>query len=144
MDDKKSWDNIPSLDNLRVDWDYAPENPHGRRDSRRLSGKTLVSLFGVPAIPIKIATSTTICKGILQDISNCGVAVRVQQPLAENEKVKVGFFLGSNKIICKGLVKHTCSDTLGYTSGISLLDMAEDNKQIIQELYASAVLKEAI
>ena len=64
--------------------------------------------------------------------------------VAENEKVKVGFFLGSNKIICKGLVKHTCSDTLGYTSGISLLDMTEDNKQIIQELYASAVLKEAI
>ena len=36
-DEKKSWDDIPSLGDLKVDWSYEPENPEGRRDSKRLT-----------------------------------------------------------------------------------------------------------
>ena len=41
----KSWDEIPSLDDLKVDWDYQPENPNGKRDSKRLTDKELIQLF---------------------------------------------------------------------------------------------------
>ena len=103
----KSWDEIPSLDDLKVDWDYQPENPNGKRDSKRLTDKELIQLFGVPCIAIKIATTQAICKGLLQDISENGLAIRLQQPPLPGEKVKLGFFLGTHKIICKGIVRHT-------------------------------------
>ncbi len=140
----KSWDEIPSLDDLKVDWDYQPENPNGKRDSKRLTDKELIQLFGVPCIAIKIATTQAICKGLLQDISENGLAIRLQQPPLPGEKVKLGFFLGTHKIICKGIVRHVSQGMLGYTCGIRLVDLDEEVRSHIQGLYASMTLKQGL
>lgn len=143
-EEKKSWDDIPSLDDLRVDWDFQPENPHGKRDFRRLTSKELTQVFGVSCIAIKIATVREVSKGLLQDISGNGLAVRLQQPLEPNEKVKLGFFLGTHKILCKGTVRHVSKGILGYTCGIRLHDLDAEARSRIQALYASMTLKQGI
>lgn len=143
-EEKKSWDDIPSLDDLRVDWDFQPENPHGRRDSKRLSDKDLVKIFGIPCIAVKIATAEKVSKGLLQDISENGLAIRLQHPLQAGEKVKLGFFLGNHKIICKGTVRHVCQGLLGHTCGIRLHDVDDAVRSHIQQLYASLTLKQGL
>ncbi|MDO5674227.1 MAG: PilZ domain-containing protein [bacterium] len=143
-DEKKSWDDIPSLDDLRVDWNFQPENPHGRRDSQRLSDKELSKIFDVPCIAVKIATAEKVSKGLLQDISENGLAIRLQHPLQAGEKVKLGFFLGTHKIICQGTVRHVCQGTRGYTCGIQLQDVDDKFRSHIQGLYASMTLKQGL
>ncbi len=142
-EEKKSWDSIPSLDGLQVDWDFQPGNPHGRRSARRLLDKEVARAFGVPYIPVKIATAQTIIKGLLQDISENGLAIRMQEILRQDEPVKLGFFLGAQKVICRGTVRHVCQDLLGYsTCGIQLHDLDEDARVCIQRLYSSITLKQ--
>ena len=34
--EKTSWDNIPSLDELSVDWSYEAEDPLGKREQVRI------------------------------------------------------------------------------------------------------------
>lgn len=101
-EEKKSWDSIPSLDGLQVDWDFQPGNPHGRRSARRLTDREVSRAFGLPYIPIKIATARTISRGILQDISENGLAVRMQDTLQPDEPVKLGFFWESRKSSARG------------------------------------------
>lgn len=142
-EEKKSWDSIPSLDGLQVDWDFQPGSPHGRRSARRLTDKEVSRTFDLPYIPVKIATTRAISKGILQDISENGLAVRMQDTLQQDEPVKLGFFLGRQKIICKGTVRHVCQDLLGYsTCGIQLLDLDAEARTCIQQLYSSITLKQ--
>lgn len=143
-EEKKSWNDIPSLDDLKVDWAFQPENPHGRRDSKRLSDKELAKIFGVPCVAIKIATTEAVSKGLLQDISENGLAIRLQHPLQVNEKVKLGFFLGTHKIICKGTVRHVAQGMLVYTCGIRLHDVNDQVRPHIQGLYASLILKQGL
>lgn len=72
--EKKSWDDIPALDlqDLQVEWDYRAEISNDKRRSQRLSDQELVKVFGVPCIPVKIATISSLNRGILQDISETG------------------------------------------------------------------------
>ena len=140
-DEKKSWDDIPSLGDLKVDWGYEPVNPEGRRESQRLTDKEVGKIFGVPCILVKISTTEGIHKGILQDISETGLALRMDKPLLPEEKVKLGFFLGINKVICEGSVRHVSQGALGYTCGIQLVDLDPDAQHNIHDLYLSHTLK---
>ena len=142
-DEARSWDDIPplDLDDLKVDWDFQPENPLGKRSSHRLVDREVVRVFGVVCIPVKIATADAIAKGLLQDISETGVAVRLPHQLRLDEKVKLGFFLGETKMLCEGTVRHVSRGPLGYTCGIHLNSLPEDLKEQIRGLYAPVTLK---
>ena len=142
-DETRGWDDIPSpdLDDLKVDWDFRPENPLGKRSSHRLVDRELVRVFGVLCIPVKIATVDAIAKGLLQDISENGVAVRLPRQLRLDERVKLGFFLGEAKMLCEGTVRHVSSGPLGVTCGIRLNGLPDDLKERIRDLYAPVTLK---
>jgi len=141
--EKKSWDDIPALDlqDLQVEWDYRAEISNDKRRSQRLSDQELVKVFGVPCIPVKIATISSLNRGILQDISETGVAVRLQEALQVNERVKMGFFLGEEKILCKGIVRHVSEGSLGHTCGIKLVNVDEATKTRIHSVFVSVALK---
>ncbi len=138
-----SWDAIPSPDlhDLKVDWDYKTDEPDERRQSHRLSDQELIKMFGVACIPAKIATVRTVHRGILQDISETGLAVRLPDALAVDERVKLGFFLDGNKILCQGTVRHVNEGALGYTCGIRLSGLDEATRARLSSLYVSATLK---
>jgi len=44
-EEKPSWENIPSLDDLEIDWGYEPENSMGNRAYPRLTIQDLSLLF---------------------------------------------------------------------------------------------------
>ena len=51
MEPKKSWDDIPSLDGLSVDWDYKAREKVDNRSHSRLDAGSLQQLFETGAIP---------------------------------------------------------------------------------------------
>ena len=55
MDEKKSWDDIPSLEGLSVDWDYTTQDKIDNRSYSRLDAGSLQQLFETGTIPAKLA-----------------------------------------------------------------------------------------
>jgi len=45
--EKKSWDDIPSLDGLTIDWEYKPESSNNKRSFIRIKMEALAKLFEV-------------------------------------------------------------------------------------------------
>lgn len=138
-----SWDEIPfpDLGDLKVDWDYKTDEPDDRRQAQRLNNQELIKMFGVACIPAKIATVQTVHRGILQDISETGLAVRLPEALTVDERVKIGFFLDGNKILCQGTVRHVNQGSLGYTCGLRLSGLDEATRARLSSLYVSAAMK---
>jgi hypothetical protein len=66
--EKKKWDDIPSLAGLEMDWEYQPENPHGKRLHARLDAQEMARLFDGQRILVKVATGEATFTGSLYDI----------------------------------------------------------------------------
>ncbi len=142
---KKSWDDIPPLEGLEVEWDFEPENPLGRRVCERMSGDALASLFKskkkpvnvVSEIPVHIATMNGQFPGTIFDISEGGLAIDSSSQLAENQMVKVGFFLGQKKIVSKAVVRWVTQIGTVHRSGMMFVDLSQENFAFIAGIYAS-------
>lgn len=140
MSDKKtSWDDIPSIDNLGVDWEYEPENPLGKRQWVRIVDNELHSLFTVKKIPVKILAVDQECRGYLLDVCQNGIAVLLRENLEPGEKVKVGLFLGKEKIISKGVIRNRAENGSQYRIGLEFLDLPEKASEYIAGLISSKV-----
>lgn len=141
-----SWDDIPSIDNLKMDWDYEPESPHGKRSNVRLSKKQLLHMLGeesvpvrvVPIVPVKIVSKRFNEKGYLLDISVDGLAIFIEAELEIETLVKVGFFLGKRKIVSKGIVKNVALLGEQFRIGIEFVQLEEDSVSFINSLHSSA------
>jgi hypothetical protein len=142
--EKKKWDDIPSLPGLGVDWEFQPENPNGKRAHTRMDEKVLTSLFDGQRIQVKVATLETTLTGSLHDISEGGLAVQLDCRLAENQAIRVGLFLGTEKIISGAVVKHVQSRGRAHTTGVKFIGLGRNERQHISSLYASKVLKHAL
>jgi hypothetical protein len=145
MTEKKNWDNIPSLQDLSVDWEFEPENPLGKRKLSRLGGGNLRDLSGGKKIPVKVVAQQYDEKGLLQDISQSGLAVVVARPLALGQAVKVGLFLGQEKVIAKGLVRHIApAAAAGHRIGIEFVDLPPQTDEFIASLVAAKLFSSPI
>jgi hypothetical protein len=142
--EKKKWDDIPSLAGLEMDWEYQPENPHGKRLQARLDAQELARLFDGQRILVKVATGESTFTGSLNDICEGGLAVKLDRRLAENQAIKVGLFLGAEKIISGAVVKHVQGRDLAYTAGMKFISLGKAERQHISGLYASKVLRHAL
>ena len=142
-DKKFSWDDIPSLEGLGVDWEFKPETPLGKRSFVRINAKDITGLFEIKEIFVKVATVKATHTGSLLDISKGGLAVKLRLPvlLEENLPIKVGFFLGKMKIISKGSVKHAAKTGEWFTTGIEFVDLAAESAEYINGLHASKILR---
>lgn len=142
--EKKKWDDIPSLQGLEMDWEYRPDNPNGKRIYARMDEKALASLFDGQRIQVKVATQEITLTGSLHDICEGGLAVRLDRRLAENQAIRVGLFLGAEKIISGAVVKHVQSRGHAYTTGVKFIGLGRSEQKHISSLYASKVLKHAL
>jgi len=66
---KPSWDDIPSLDEVGVDWEFKPTTPLGKRAFIRVKIEDLAKLFSTSKILVKVATVKQTYNGHLFDIS---------------------------------------------------------------------------
>ena len=99
MESKLSWDDIPSLEGLVVDWEYKSEIALDKRAFVRIAKEEMSQLYESGEIIAKLATAKQTYDGHLFDISAGGIALSLPVLLAENLPVKVGFFLGTTRIV---------------------------------------------
>ena len=87
MDQKKSWEDIPSLDGLSVDWDFKAPASTDNRSHTRLNAEDLRELFAKGAIPAKLAVAGETRDARLVDLSRGGVALSLEAPLTVGQRV---------------------------------------------------------
>lgn len=134
---KKSWNDIPSLGDLKIDWDYEPENPLGKRRDVRLAGKELKMLLGLEQIPIKLATQKSEYKGVLIDLAQNGLAVLLSKEPRLAEAAKLGMFLRSHKIISRVIVRNVAQTDQLFRVGLEFVELDGEMKNFIVSLVAS-------
>jgi len=136
-DKKKSWDDIPSLNGLKVDREYKVETPLGKRKLVRMTAKDMTSILEVKTIRAKVVTDKHTVEGQLSDICADGMALILKNELSVNQYVKVGFFLGKQKIISKAVVKQSVPIQSNYKVGFQFHDINEEDSKYINSLYAA-------
>lgn len=145
----KDWDDIPSIEDLKIDWDYEPDDQFGKRSEKRLTEKQLLRLIDqdsvpvriLPVVPVKIMSHKAHDKGYLIDISSDGLAVLFEIEMKVETMVKVGFFLGKHKIISKGIIKNVSVLAGYYRLGVKFVDLNEETVSFIKSLNSSAAYK---
>jgi hypothetical protein len=142
--EKKSWDDIPSLEGLGMDWDYSPNAASNKRSSIRIPSNSLVKLFESKEIQARLAAEGQSYTGRVVDVSEGGMAVAIPVALAADLVVSVGFFLGQRKIITKARIRHVRQTDDGFVTGLAFLQLDKENAEFIRELYAAQVLGHTI
>ena len=132
-----NWDDIPSLDGLQVGWEHKPETCEDKRSAIRIKNEDISKLFSVNEILVKVVTVKQTYTGRLLDISAGGLSLSLPVFLEVTSHVKVGFFLGTVKIISKAEIMHTHKIGEQYIVGIQFFDINKDSATYIKELYAS-------
>lgn len=138
---KESWDNIPSLEGLRVDWDYEPENSLGKRASARMAGKTLLALLSTKRIPVKVFSMNYDKRGNLLDISPKGVAVELSDQLGVGQPTKIGFFLGKKKVVSRMVVRNVAAFEKNFRVGLEFVGLEKETEKYIATLGAANFYK---
>lgn len=134
---KGTWDDIPSIGGLEVEWDYEPENPLGKREQVRIGNKDLQSLLGVGRIQVKVAAKNFEGKGLLTDIAQGGIGVFLASKLSEKQPVKIGLFLGKRKLIARAIVRNVTELQGKFRTGMELVDLPKDLEAFIGGLISS-------
>jgi hypothetical protein len=136
--EKTDWDSIPSLEGLKVDWEYEPENALGKRARDRMSAKELHVLFSVKNIPIKVVSKKFDEKGYLVDISNAGGAILLDKSLVEGQLMKIGLYLGKQKIVERAVARNIVPTKTGkYRTGVEFVELSEDSEVYIGSLISA-------
>lgn len=138
---KIGWEDIPSLEDIMVDWDYGPENPLGKRASARISRTDLHSLLSVKNIPTKVIAHTAGEIGCLIDISPTGFAVLLENRLSNGQPVRIGFFLGKKKVLARAVVRNVHSTEEKFRTGMEFAGLDREDVLFIAGLFSSKVYK---
>lgn len=128
---KVSWDDIPSLDGLGVDWEYEPENPLGKRAWARIAIYDLLTLLVVKNIPVKVVSTNFDKTGQLLDISKNGLAVLLPIRPNEAQPVKIGLFLGKEKVIARALIRNISAREGMFRVGMEFVDLGKHSENYI-------------
>ena len=138
---KTDWNEIPSIEGLGVDWAYEPENPLGKREMVRVASKDLRTILGVKKIPVKVVGKNGEGKGYLVDIAINGIAVLLDTRFAEGQPVKLGLFLGKQKVLSRAIVRCVIDQGGGSRTVMVFVDLEEEYRAHIDGLISSKVYK---
>jgi hypothetical protein len=141
---KTGWDKIPSLQGLEVDWQYEPDNPLGKRAWLRIADKELHGILGVKSIPVKVASTGFEETGYLLNIAQGGLAVLMKTMLAEGQLLKVGLFLGKQKIVTRAIVRNTREVEGRFSAGIEFVELDKDSAMYIAGVVSSKVFRKPL
>lgn len=140
--DKKSWEDIPSLDGLKVDWEFEPENPLGKRSYARLETKELHQLFEAKEIPVKLHSESGQVLGTLLNLSQGGVCLTVKVGTYRvSQAVKLGFYLGPQQVVSKGIIRNVRQEGQGVIIGIEFIGLSPAIQEYISGVYSSVKTK---
>ncbi len=142
--EKSGWDQIPSLEGLEVDWQYEPENPLGKRAWLRIVNNELHAILGVKNIPVKVASKNFEETGYLLDIAQGGFAALLKTKLAEGQLLKVGFFLGKQKVISRAIVRNAMSLEGRFRAGIEFVELDKELQGYIAGIISSKVFEQPL
>lgn len=141
---KSGWDHIPSLKGLEVDWQYEVENPLGKRAWVRIVSAQFYTLLGVKNIPVKIVSKTFQETGQLLDVSKGGFSVQLKTKLTVGQLLKVGFFIGKQKVISRAVVRYITDLDERFKAGVEFVELDEATKEYIAGLVAAKVFQQQI
>ena len=141
---KSGWDNIPSLKGLEVDWQYEPENPLGKRAWLRIASTQFYTILGVKNIPVKLASKTVEETGHLLDVSQGGFSAVVKTNFTVGQLLKVGFFIGKQKVISRAVVKYVTLREERFKVGVEFVDLDGATKQYIAGIVAAKVFQQPL
>jgi hypothetical protein len=142
--EKSGWDHIPSLEGLEVDWQYEPENPLGKRAWLRIVNNELHAILGVKNIPVKVVSKNFEETGYLLDVAQGGFAALLKTKLAEGQLLKVGFFLGKQKVISRATVRNVMSLEGRFRAGIEFVELDKELQSYIAGIISSKVFEQPL
>lgn len=138
MSDKKTtWDDIPSVGELSVDWSYEAENPLGKRERIRIGLKDLKRVLGVKNVPVRVVSETIDEKAVFVDFDQGGAAVLLKNKLEMKEIVKIGFMLGEEKIVSLAVVKNVNEEGGNYRTGLQFKNLKPESVTTINAIATS-------
>ncbi len=144
MAKKRSWDDIPSLEGLSVDWKHQPESAQDRRASVRMHIKALAKLFTAAEVPVMVFCPGQPHTACLLDLSEGGLCLGLPVRLAPGDRVQVGFFLGQRKVLALVEVRHVREVNSMFATGVRFIGLNKETALFIRELYASLVFSRAL
>ena len=142
--EKTGWDQIPSLEGLEVDWKYEPENPLGKRAWLRIADNELHAILEVKNIPVKVASKNFEETGYLLDIAQGGVAVLLKTKLVIGQLLKIGFFLGKQKVISRAIIRNITSLEGRFRTGIEFVELDKESESYIAGIISSKVFQQPL
>lgn len=132
-----SWDDIPSLENLEVDWEFEPENALGKRLWSRFGPADLQASLDIENIPVKVVGRQFSSVGKLLDISRGGLAVLLDKTLASGQPVRVAFLLGQQKVVSTAIIRNVTSLKGQQRIGMEFIGLGEEISSYIAGLISS-------
>jgi len=144
MDTKKSWNDIPSLEGLQMDWEYKSERAQDRRTFVRIGKESLAKLLEEKDVFVRIVADGQTHTARLLDLSEGGLALDAPVSLEGSRSVKLGFILGQVQVVSKVEVRHVRKWKDRYITGAKFIDLDKESADFIRGLYASKVLRHAL
>ena len=137
MTEKKNWHDIPSIEGLEIDWQYEPESTLGKRACPRMTERDVLALFDAQSLPVQVAAKNFGGLGSLVDIGQSGMAVLLDTKLTPSEPVKIGFFLGQQKIASRAVIKNVGDGRGGHRIGMEFMDFKPEYRSYIAGLVST-------
>jgi hypothetical protein len=134
---KITWDDIPSVEGLEVDWNFEPESSLGKRTWARMAKSDLLPLLNMKTMPVQVVAKNFEGKGALVDIAQRGMAVLLDTKLAVSEQVKIGLFLGRQKIMSRAVIRNVGDARGGHRIGMEFMDIKKEYESFITGLIAT-------
>jgi len=132
-----SWDKIPSIPNIEVDWDYEPESSLGNRMWKRLIQKDLHRLFGVKHTSVKMIAGQSEMRGRLVDISQKGLGIMFDGAMERGGKGKIGFHLGEETIVSQVVTKNSVPVAGNHRVGMEFVGLPQNIEDYIVQLVSA-------
>ncbi len=145
MADDKSWDNIPSL-NLEMDNDYDDriKSKEGRRHERTDVTELQKILPGnLTRLPVRVGTAGKgVFDGLILDLSQSGMRIRIPKALNKGELVKVGFIINQRTVMAKAATRWVSIKQTYCDVGLQFEDLPGADAGLIAQLTSASMLSQ--
>jgi hypothetical protein len=139
--ENKTWEEIPTLQGLEVDWRYQPERSSDKRVWQRIAARELHSILGVKNIPVKIVMDSFQETGALVNVAPGGMAVLLKTKLKEGQRLKVGLYLGKRSVISRAIIRKIRYLEGSFGTGIEFLNLDKESQGFISGMVTSKVFR---
>lgn len=140
MTERKSWDDIPSL-NTELDDDEDLEEKEERRHPRTDHGALTRLLFEDNPFPVQILTTNKgQFEGMILDVSKSGIKLVAPKSLEQEERVKVSFTLSNRVISAKAVTCWTSLESNGFHIGLEFQDLPANIADFFDSLNTANLL----